>query len=202
MKFFAEIAGIAEVTKIVGIAAIAGAIFLLTALSGCAPSKTDISRVFSYNFSLVNPPTGTLSFEDDDKNLRFTFSPERDYMKVVFINKSARPVKVFWEEALYVDKDGLSHTLVAKNAGHKDSDSKKPQEPATIAPGAQLTEWLMPRDNIRPGLIGSRVEPMFPRLSNPVIIDSWDRTAFKITLPLEVNGEAKTYEFEFRVKTR
>lgn len=194
MKFFAE------VTEIVGIVAIAGAIFLLTALSGCAPSKTDISRVFSYNFSLVNPPTGTLSFED--KDLRFTFSPERDYMKVVFINKSARPVKVFWEEALYVDKDGLSHTLVAKNAGHKDSDSKKPQEPTTIAPGAQLTEWLMPRDNIRPGLIGSRVEPMFPRLSNPEIIDSWDRTAFKVTLPMEVNGEAKTYEFEFRVKTR
>ena len=197
MKFFA---GIAEVTEIVGIVAIAGAIFLLTTLSGCAPSKTDISRVFSYNFSLVNPPTGTLRFED--KDLRFTFSPERDYMKVVFTNKSARPIKVFWEEALYVDKDGSSHTLVAKNAGHKDSDSKKPQEPATIAPGAQLTEWLMPRDNIRPGLIGSRVEPMFPRLSNPEIIDSWDRTAFKVTLPMEVNGETKSYEFEFRVKTR
>ena len=201
MKFFAGIAKIAGTT---GIVAIAAAIFLLTALSGCAPSKTDISSVFSYNFSLINPPTGTLSFED--KDLRFTFSPERDYMKVVFTNKSARPVKVFWEEALYVDKDGSSHTLVAKNAGHKDrdsnSDGKKPQEPATIAPGAQLTEWLMPRDNIRPWLIGSRVEPMFPRLSNPVIIDSWDRTAFKVMLPMKVNGEAKTYEFEFRVKTR
>ncbi len=131
-------------------------------------------------------------------------SPETDFIKVVFINKSPRPVKVFWEEALYVDKDGSSHKLVAKNAGHEDSDSdgKKPQKPTTIAPGAQLTEWLIPEDNIHSTLLGRKLKPMFPRLRNPEIIDAWDRTAFKVTLPMEVNGEARTYEFEFRVKTR
>ncbi|MFQ5861884.1 MAG: hypothetical protein ACE5IC_02075 [Candidatus Brocadiales bacterium] len=171
---------------------------LIIATAGCAAPEIDIASVFHYNFSLINPPTGTLSFEDDD--LQFTFTPEDDDIKILFINKSVYLISINWEEAIYVDKDGASHRLITKKVKYADKD--KPQIPTVIAPRSQFVEWVMPTDNIYHTLLGWKVRPMFPKLKDATIIDSWDRTTFKITLPIEINGGPRQYEFEFKVKTR
>lgn len=173
-------------------------IILLIVTAGCSTPKTDISDVFHYNFYLINPPTGTLSFED--KDIRFTFEPEEDDIKISLENRGVYPVKIDWEKAAYVDKDGVSHRLITKKVEYGDKD--KPQEPAVVNPKSSLTEWVMPADNIDRSLLVWKIKPMFPELKTAIIIDTWDRTTFKLTLPIEINGESKGYEFVFKVKTR
>ncbi len=178
--------------------AFVGIIIILVMAAGCAAPDTKLSDIFHYNFYIINPPTGTLSFEDED--LKFTFTPERDDIKISFVNKSTRPVKINWEGAVYVDKDGASHRLITKKVAYEDKD--KPQKPTVITPGARLTERVMPADHIRHVLLIWKVKPMFPELKNAFRIEKWDRVTFKVILPIEVDGEEKRYEFEFKVKTR
>ncbi|MFQ5956944.1 MAG: hypothetical protein ACE5KK_04150 [Candidatus Brocadiales bacterium] len=173
-------------------------IALLIMVSSCAAPETDIANIFSYKFYLIKPPTGTLSFEDED--LQFTFTPESDNIKILFVNKSARHAIINWEKAIYVDKDGASHRLITKKVDYKDKD--KTQIPTSIAPGSQTIEWVTPADHIYRTLFVWNVRPMFPKLTNAEIIDSWDRATFNVILPIEVNGEPRDYRFEFKVKTR
>ena len=173
-------------------------IILLIIAAGCSTPKTDISDVFHYNFSLISPPTGTLSFED--KDIRFTFEPEEDDIKILLENRGTYPIKINWEKSSYVDNDGISHHLVTKKVKYEDKD--KPQEPTVINPKSGLTEWIMPADNIDRSFLVWKIKPMFPELKTPATIDTWDRTTFKVMLPVEINGEPKNYEFVFKVKTR
>lgn len=171
---------------------------ILTATVGCATQKTDIADVFYYNFSLINPPTGTLSFED--KDLRFTFEPGNDSIKITLVNKGSHRVIIDWENSTYTDKDDTSHRLVTKRIRYEDKD--KPQTPTALTPGDRLVEWVMPADNIRRTLLGWKVRSMFPRLKNAYTVEIWDRTTFKVLLPIDIDGESRQYEFTFKVKTR
>ncbi len=171
---------------------------LLIVITGCAASKTDIADVFHYNYSLTSPPTGTLSYEDED--LQFTFTPGSDSIEILFVNKSDHHAKINWAEATYIDKDGVSHHLITEKAKFEGKD--KVQTPTVLAPGSRLVGRVIPADNIRHTLLGRRVRPMFPKLGDVDTIDMWDRTTFKLMLPMEVNGESRHYEFKFRVKIR
>ncbi len=174
------------------------AITILVLAAGCTNPETKLTHVFRYKFYLVNPPTGTLSYED--KDLDFTFAPERDYIKITLVNNSGGNATIYWNKAVYKDVDGISHRLVTRDMSYKDKDG--PQTPVAIPPGHRLVQRALPADNIDHTLFGWKTRPMFPELKTARVIEDWDRAEFKLILPIEVDGELRRYEFVFKIKTR
>lgn len=140
----------------------------------------------------MQPPTGTLDFEDEA--LRFAFHPNRERIDLSIENKGSQPVELDWNEVEYEDRHGAIHKVTAQDMKSEEKD--KPNVAATIAPGSKLQTWILPSDYTKPW----KTKPLFPELKTGFDVDAWDRTTFKLILPLKIGEEKKDYKFGFRVR--
>lgn len=173
---------------------------VLLAILGCAVQQTEISKLYRYDFSLLKPPSasGGLAFEEE--NFFLSFAPTHENINLLFTNRSSRFIKINWDEAAYVDKDGVSHRLITKGVKYEDKD--RPQTPTMVAPKSRVSESVLPADNVYQKYLRWQARPMFPELTDITVIDQWDRTTFRLLLSLEIDGQRRPYEFEFKVRIR
>jgi hypothetical protein len=145
---------------------------------------------------MMHPPTGTLDFEDDA--LRLTFRPSGERIDLTMENKGAQPVELDWDEVEYEDRYGAVHKVITQDVKLEEKD--KPREAVVIAPGSRLETWILPSDHVKRSVGRWKTKPLFPELKTGFDVDSWDRTTFKLLIPLKVGEVKKDYRFGFRIR--
>lgn len=162
----------------------------------------------SYDISLkdVNGSIGGdningLKFSDDviDVTWRFLSKSLNFDMK----NKTGSPIKIIWDDVIYVDVDGVSKKTM--HSGVKYIDAHDSQPPTTIVGGSRIEDLIMPSDNVKyKGGYGWDESDLLLTISeNRYIMESTGNrlvgSKIKVLMPIEIDGKVNNYTFTFSI---
>jgi hypothetical protein len=159
---------------------------LLFCLSyGCAHYEQKAER-----FKLIKPTTSEeLRFEDESVLIRFT--PERKKLYFTLWNKTQAPMKILWDEVMFIDPEGKSHWVLNAQESYRE-----------VGRAAMGAHPLLDLTIIPPGTShGDYVRPYPEGLQEFYIYPAKEAqgSRFNLVLPLEINERTKVYTFGFEV---
>lgn len=148
-------------------------------------------------------------FEDD--MVKIVWIPTASQVSFVLTNKTDHSIKIVWDEAAFVDENGVTHRVM--HSGVKYIDRNNPQPPSIVVRKGSVSDLIIPTDNIYywSGYdSGWRKTPLFPTYS--VVGDSTAATQLRskskkyigktiqVLLPLQIEDVVNEYIFTFEVK--
>jgi hypothetical protein len=143
-------------------------------------------------------------FMAEDQLLRIIWAGPDDQLGFDLLNKSDSPVKIVWDDAVYVDITGQNRRVI--HSGVKLADRNSPQAPSVIPNKGRLNDIVYPSDHV--SYYGNWSQrPMFPCLREGYACTDPDRKlaaahtglAYRVLLPVEVGKERYPYSFVFKV---
>ncbi len=166
---------------------------------------------YRYSFSLIEPESKTLNFEDDKVQFRFLPSPEKIW--VAIRNKTDHEINLVRDKAEFIDHLGESHRVVY---GHNFvseislyADNRMYVQPMRIDPGSEITGnvWIniwfdysmMKSRRSNMSDIGYFMQPFFPRYSHEGSGEKLKDSTFKLILPIDFDGHISNYMFTFKI---
>jgi len=118
-------------------------------------------------------PIESDSLSVEDANMSILFSPANGAMGFTLRNKTEGPIRIDWNQASYIDSEGISHSV-------KGAASNRPL--TVIPPTAKIVDsiagHILPHAPLRAPLQGKSIG---------------------IYLPMEINGSIRNYLFTFRI---
>ena len=182
---------------------------LCLVFSGCTYTP------YRYSFSLVEPESETLKFEDNSVQFRFLPFPEKIW--VAIRNKTDQEINLVRDKAEFIDHLGKSHTVLYAYKGRNFEDemrlfaaSTRYISPMRIDPGSEITGhvWINTYLNIvlmqdwhtvRSSDISFSMRPFFPRNRNDGIGEELKGSTFRLILPIDFDGSTSNYMFTFMI---
>lgn len=164
---------------------------------------------YRYSFSLVEPKSETLNFEDDNVQFRFLPSPEKIW--VAIRNKTDHSINLVRDQAEFIDHLGKSHKVVYGHNFEREislyADNYVP--PMRIDSGSEITGnawiniWLdysiMKDSRFNRSDINYFMQPFFPRYSHEGSGEELKDSTFRLLLPIDFNGHTSNYMFTFKI---
>ncbi len=168
---------------------------------------------YRYSFSLVEPESETLNFEDS--NVHFRFVPYPENIWIAIRNKTDHKINLVRDKAEFINHLGESsrvvygHNFVSEISLYADNRMYVP--PMRIDPGSEITGnvwiniWLdysmmrgrRARANISE--IDYYMQPFFPRYSFEGRGEDLKDSTFKLILPIDFDGHISNYKFTFMI---
>lgn len=109
---------------------------------GCAsgPKPPSFKREYS--------PVESTDFKYEDKNILFTYKPVtlESAIPVVFTNKTTKPIKVIWDETVFIEATGQSEKVI--HDGVRLIDRSAPMTPSIILPKGNLVDAITPSNRV------------------------------------------------------
>jgi hypothetical protein len=212
---------------------------LLVFSIGCANPSTSSTYaspqyptyVASYDISLIKVERpeeaskrfGSYKVETITSEDKYKYSFEDDMVKTLWIatsrhisfrveNKTDQSIKIPWDEAAYVDINGVSHRVL--HSGVEFTDRDNPQPPSEIVRKGSIEDTVYPIDHFIWESGNWRVEPLFPDLdlhggafkgkfpSIGEVEKSMKRfigAQVQVLLPLQIEETINDYVFTFRI---
>jgi len=180
-------------------------ILLLAALTvvSCASRKVYYGE---YDLSLKSNIEGDiegLKFSDDVVDISWWLSAKS--MNFELYNKSDNPIKIIWDDVIYVDQDGKSNKTIHEGVMFINSHSSQP--PTTIAGGSKVIDRIVPSDNlyyVSGYNSGWREMSLLPsgyykREGVSIPGEKLIGKEIKILMPIEIEGEVINYTFTFNI---
>jgi hypothetical protein len=170
-----------------------GRVLLLGLLLGCllyGCAGVDKQKGAEYHFRLIKPIVSEeLRFEDESILVRFT--PEQKRLYFTLWNKTQSPMKILWDEVLFIDPEGESHWVLNaeetyKEVGKVAAGVQPLINPSVIPPGTSHGDYVRPHPK------GTQDVYIYPT-KKPV------GSRFSLVLPLEINERTKVYAFSLEV---
>lgn len=114
----------------------------------------------------------------EDGMVRIKWRPTSDDISFVINNKTDGPMKILWDEARFIDEEGISHRLIHSGIGYEERNDSHP--PTVIAARGTLEDFIHPADYFRQQEgYGSRADKQQ---------GYWERVPF---LPTQIKGTAE-----------
>jgi hypothetical protein len=142
------------------------------------------------------------SFEDG--LVRIVWTPSAYDAVFILTNKTNQPIKILWDNAVFVDEDGTNHRVVHGDVNH--TEASEFQKPALIEPNGTYKDAIFPAGSFVYRSGNWHKKPLFPTISVSRQANSMEEEAseyvgksFQIILPLEVDNAAHEYIFTFKV---
>lgn len=142
----------------------------------------------------------------EDEFIKIAWIPTADQLSFVLTNKTNHSIKIIWDEAAFVDENGISHRVI--HSGVKYIDRNSTQPPSVVVRNGTVTDLVIPTDNIYyvSGKYGGwHVAPLFPK--SAVSAEELRAKAGKyigktiqVLLPLQIEEVVNEYIFTFEVK--
>lgn len=122
-------------------------------------------------------------------------------------NKTENSIKLIWNEAVYVDSNGMSHRVM--HQGVKYIERNNPQPPTVVVRGASVLDSVTPTDNVyyisgRYG--GWRTKDLFQTLelvndTRPLedIASGYVGKEVQIMLPVQIENVTNEYVYQFTI---
>lgn len=149
---------------------------------------------------------GKTKYSFEDEMVKIIWIPLSSQFLFTLNNKTNHSIKIIWDEAVYVDEDGMSKRVM--HSGVKYTERNNPQPPTTIVRGATISDLVFPTDNIYyvSGQYGGWQEiPLFPNSSITSAQELLDKAkpiigkAVQVLLPLQIEDVVNEYIFSFRI---
>jgi hypothetical protein len=167
---------------------------------------------YRYSFSLVEPQSETMSFEDDKVQFRFIPSAENIWMAIK--NKTDHDINLVRDNAEYIDSLGESHRVhygydyVQEVWYFGDNDLYV--SPITIDPDSEISGYVwvniwpdfcigQDRHSITTAQINYLMEPFFPRYSFEGMGEDLKDSTFNLVLPIDFGEYTRNYTFTFMI---
>ncbi len=168
---------------------------------------------YRYSFSLVDPKSETLNFEDS--NIQFRFVPTAENIWVAIRNKTNHEINLVRDDAEYIDPLGESYRVhygydYADEVMYFAQDNDLYVPPMRIEPGSEITGYVwiniwpdfcigQDRFSITSYDIIYLMEPFFPRYSFEGRGEELKDSTFSLVLPIEFDGYISNYMFTFMI---
>ena len=184
-------------------------ISILLLIAGCTTYQP-----YRYSFSLVEPYTKNLKYEDGD--ISFQFTPAAEHIRISMHNKSENTVHFISNKVEYIDPWGESHNILfgwvfasamkdfVKNDLYLNSIRIDPK--STSEGNIWINIWPGPGGDIGEGWITVKDTDieyldhgMLPEYAYQGNGTELKDTTFSIILPIEFSGYVKNYEFTFMI---
>lgn len=142
------------------------------------------------------------SFEDG--LVKIVWTPTAYDAAFVLTNKTNQPIRILWDNVVFIDEEGTSHRVVHAGVNHSEADDF--QDPVLIKANGKYKDAIFPAGNFVYRSGNWHKDPLFPTLSVSRQANSMEQEAsefigksFQIILPLEVDNAANEYVFTFKV---
>jgi len=99
----------------------------------------------------------------EDEMVKIVWIPTSSQLSFILTNKTDHSIKIVWDEAAFVDENGVSHRVM--HSGVKYIDRNNPQPPSVVVRKGTIMDLIMPTDNVYyvSGQYGGwREAPLFP----------------------------------------
>ena len=169
---------------------------------------------YRYSFSLIEPLSETMNFEDS--NVQFRFVPSSENIRVAIKNKTDHKINLVRDNAEYIDYLGESRMIhygydyVQEVMEFEDYDlyvsPMRIESDSEVAGYVWINNW--PDAHIGPGPgttpidsynIINRMEPLFPRYSFEGNGEDLKDSTFNLILPIDFGGYTRNYTFTFMI---
>ncbi len=170
---------------------------------------------YRYSFSLIDPYSETMDFEDE--KVQFKFIPSAENIRMVIKNKTDHDISLIRDRAEFLDPMGKSCMI---HYGYDYEDEVRAYEyedqryatPMRIGPGSEIVGyvWLNKWPNLLLGEgvnhtptsssnINYLMEPLFPRYSFEGDGETLKGTTFNLILPFDFDEYITAYYFTFMI---
>jgi len=147
---------------------------------------------------------GKAKYSFEDEMIKIVWIPTYDRFYFTLTNKTSHSIKIDWDEAVYVDKNGYSKRVTHVMSNYTDLNS--PQTPSTIVRNAVITDQIYPADYVYYDYsLGWAVKPLFPYASvkseHDLLLQAEEYIGKKvqILLPLKIEDVVNEYIFVFNI---
>ncbi len=141
-------------------------------------------------------------FEDEMVDIRWWIvNVNQIWFKLT--NKTNHSIKIIWDEAAFVDYNGLTHRVMHKGVKYVDRNDSQP--PSVIVRNGTISDLIVPTENVYfvSGPYGGywEVEPFFPTSGiTSEEAQKYIGKTIQILLPLQIEGVVNEYIFIFEVE--
>ena len=174
-------------------------------IDGCYMSPSSVQLP---DGRMVDISSGLPFYEDE--NILIAPNVSSDAITIQIQNSAPESIKVLWDDAVFIDQQGLSHRII--HVGTKYTDKEKAQVPSVIAPASRIEETLYPSDYINwtNGAWGSQgwqkqsiynVGQTYATLQEAQATINELMMPVKLLLPIESNEKKNEYIFLFDGKS-
>ena len=104
--------------------------------------KVEVNGLDSTSEYPIQSDTLNKTFAYLDNNFSILFKPKTNMFGLELTNKTSNTVKIIWDDAAYVDFEGVTHKIYHSNI--KFSDVATPQAPTSVMKLAKIVEIIAP----------------------------------------------------------
>lgn len=149
---------------------------------------------------------GLTKYSFEDEMVKVVWVPTSSQFLFVLTNKTSHSIKIIWDEAAYVDENGMSKRVM--HSGVKYIDRSNPQPPTVVTRNSTISDLIFPTDNVYwvSGSYGGWVErPLFPNQSMTSAAELSMQAQgliskkVQVLLPLQIEDVINEYVFIFKI---
>ncbi|MCX6222353.1 MAG: hypothetical protein NTZ69_15385 [Bacteroidia bacterium] len=149
---------------------------------------------------------GVTKYSYEDTLIQIVWLPLSTQFSFSLTNKSDHSMKIIWDEAVYVNVNGLSQKVF--HSGVKYTERNNSQPTTTIVKGAKIDDLIMPTDNVYfiSGEYGGWKEhPLFINFGRTAEELSTVKSLYvgkvvKVLLPIKIEDTTNEYLFTFKIE--
>ncbi len=167
-------------------------LFLILCLTSCVPGgfrPGEAAGLFDLTVDgkATTPAADFFVYTGEEFTLSVTLFYE--HLEFTFDNKTSEPVRLLWDESVFVFADGSTSRVLSSNASW--ATRNDPQPPAIAPSGAKISDALFPL-NTAYFEDGVKFTPLFPALTN---------TKLSVILAFEIAGQKRETTLVFTSKS-
>lgn len=158
-------------------------------------------KTFVYKEKRKYEPVGAKSFEFKNEDIQITYVPNIENAGTAFSihNLSSKPIKIIWDETLFINESGESEQVF--HSGVVIKDRTQHQVPSIILPKGKLTDEIISIDNVYFGVANWRYLPVCGTVLNGGLFTSRAFTLDAKSCENKTLGYFITYEIGGKKKT-
>ena len=149
---------------------------------------------------------GTSKYSFEDEMVRIVWIPTGPKLSFILTNKTDHSIKIIWDDAAFVNQDGISQRVM--HAGVKYIDRNSSQPPTVVVRNGTVTDVIIPTDNVHFSSIsgGWREDPLFPVSATTAgelksKTEKYIGKTIQVLLPLQIEDVVNEYIFTFEVQS-
>lgn len=132
----------------------------------------------------------TTKYKFTDSLIEILFLTNYKQFEFILTNKTSHSIKIIWDEAAFIDGDGISKRVI--HSGIKYNERSAPQPVSVVAKGSSISDLLCPADNVY-------LDSYFGWMANPIITEADIGKTVQLLLPFEIEGVVNEYLFRFKI---
>lgn len=160
----------------------------------CALTVGCATRGYIYEYSFLDSTTNDMTYGDSLIDIAFDFTLDAIHFKLS--NKTDHAMTIEWDKIALVQFNQAKRVM---HSGVRYAERDRPQAPSVIPPHANLTDMLVPTENVSMLLNRWTTWGLFPQYVKDGSPTDFKGEQFHLYFPITMATETQEYTFRFIV---